>query len=169
MENYMSLIQTKKCPHPPVYKHLYFICFRSFFFKQFQILKWEYVQVDFVYWYTPPTSAGKESTCNSEDSSSIPGSGRSPREGIRYPIQYSWASLVAQIVQNHLAMQETWVRSLGWEDPAEKETTTHFSLLDWRIPWTEDPDRFTVHEAGKSRTQLNDFHFHKPPYTCNGL
>ena len=50
-----------------------------------------------------------------------------------------WASLVAQMVRNLPAMQETRVRSLGWEDPLEKEMATHFSILAWRIPWTEEP------------------------------
>ena len=54
-------------------------------------------------------SIGKESTCNAGDPSSIPGSGRSAREGIGYPLQYSWASLVVQLVKNLPAMQETWV------------------------------------------------------------
>ena len=48
----------------------------------------------------------------------------------------SWASLVAQLVKNLPAMQETWVRSLGWEDPLEKGTATHSSILAWKIPWT---------------------------------
>ena len=56
-------------------------------------------------------------------------------EGIGYPFQYSWASLVAQLVKNLPAMWETWVRSLGWEDPPEKEKATHASILAWRIPW----------------------------------
>ena len=51
------------------------------------------------------------------DSSLIPGLGRSPGEGIGYPLQYSWASLVAQLVKNPPAIWETWVQSLGWEDP----------------------------------------------------
>ena len=50
----------------------------------------------------------------------IPGSGRSPEEGIGYPLQYSWVSLMTQLVKNLPAMQETWVQSLGWEDPLEK-------------------------------------------------
>ena len=66
----------------------------------------------------------------------IPGLGRSSGEGIGYPLQYSWASLVAQLVKNLPAMWETWVQSLGWEDPLEKGTATHFSILAWRIPWT---------------------------------
>ena len=47
-----------------------------------------------------------------------------------------WASLVAQLVKNPPAMWETWVLSLGWEDPLEKGTATHWSILVWRIPWT---------------------------------
>ena len=57
----------------------------------------------------PGSSAGKESTCNAGDPGSIPGSGRSPREGIGCPLQYSWASLMAQMVNNLPAMRETWV------------------------------------------------------------
>ena len=68
----------------------------------------------------PDTSVGKESTCNAGDPGSIPGLGRSPGEGIGYPLQYSWASLVAQLVKNWPAMQETPVQFLGWEDPLEK-------------------------------------------------
>ena len=52
-----------------------------------------------------------------------------------------WASLVAQMVKNLPAMQETWVRSLGWEDLLEKEMATHSSILAWKIPWTEEPGR----------------------------
>ena len=66
----------------------------------------------------------------------IPGSGRSAREGIGYPSQCSGDLLVAQLVKNLPEMQETWVRSLGWEDPLEKEKATHSSFLTWRIPWT---------------------------------
>ena len=65
----------------------------------------------------------------------IPGLGRYTGEGIGYPLQYSWASLVAQLVKNPPAMQETWVRSLGWEDPLEKGKATHSSMVAWRIPW----------------------------------
>ena len=57
----------------------------------------------------PDSSAGKESTCSTGDPGSIPGLGRSAGEGIGYPLQYSWASLVAQLVKNLPAMQETWV------------------------------------------------------------
>ena len=78
----------------------------------------------------------KESACNAGDPGLIPGSGRSPGEGIGYPLQYSWASLVAQLVKNPPAMWETWVRPLGWEDPLEKGKATPSSILAWRIPRT---------------------------------
>ena len=84
----------------------------------------------------PGSSAGKDSTCNAGDPSSIPGSERSAGEGIGYPLWYSWASLVAQLVKNPPAIQETWVQSLGWKDPLEKRTVTHSSILAWRLPWT---------------------------------
>ena len=83
----------------------------------------------------PDSSVGKESTCNAGDPSSIPGWGRSSGEGVSYPLMYSWASLGTQLVKNLPAMQETWVRSLGWDDPLEKGKATHSSVLAWRIPW----------------------------------
>ena len=61
--------------------------------------------------------------------------GRSPGEGIGHPLQCSWASLVAQLVKNPPGMRETWVRSLGWEDPLGKRIGYHSSILAWRIPW----------------------------------
>ena len=76
----------------------------------------------------------------------IPGSGRSPGEGIGYLLQFSLVaffpsfphkgSLVAQLVKNMPAIQETWVQSLGWEDPLEKGKATYSSILAWKIPWT---------------------------------
>ena len=78
----------------------------------------------------------KESAFNARDPSSIPGPGRFTGEGIGYPLQYSWPSLVAQLVKNPPAMWETWLRSLGWEDPLEKGKVTHSSILAWIIPWT---------------------------------
>ena len=83
----------------------------------------------------PHSSVGKESACNAGDPGLIPGSERCAGEGIGYPIQYSWASPVAQLVKNLPAMRETWIRSLGWEDPLEKGKATHSSILAWRIPW----------------------------------
>ena len=64
--------------------------------------------------------AGIESTCNAGDSGTIPELGRSAGEGIDYSLQYSWTSLVTQLVKNLPAMQETPVRFLGWEDLLEK-------------------------------------------------
>ena len=84
----------------------------------------------------PDSSVGKESTCNAGDPDSIPGSGRLVGEGVDYPLQYPLASLVAQLVTNLPAMKETWIQSLGWEDPLEKGKATYSSILAWRIPWT---------------------------------
>ena len=108
----------------------------------------------------PDSSAGKESTCNAGDPGSIPGSGRSPVEGIVYSLQYSWASLMAQTVKNTPALQETWVPSLGWEDPLEQGKATHSSVLTWKIPWTEEPARLhTIHGIAEGGTRLSHFHF----------
>ena len=97
------------------------------------------------------SSVGKESTCSAGDLSSIPGSGRSTGEGI---LQYFGASLVAQLVKNPPAMLETWVRSLGWEDPLAKGTgyPLQYSGL-------ENSMDYAVYRVAKSRTQLSDFHF----------
>ena len=99
-----------------------------------------------------------------------------PGEGIGSPLQYSWASLVAQLVKNLPAMWETWVQSLDWEDPLEKEMAPHSSILAWKTSWTEEPgglqsmgsqrvrmiERLTltyaVPRVEKSRKQLSDFH-----------
>ena len=77
-------------------------------------------------------SAGKESICNAGDPALIPGLGSSPGEYIGYLLQYSWASLVSQTVKNLPVMQETWVRSLGGEDPLEEGMATHSSILAGR-------------------------------------
>jgi len=84
----------------------------------------------------PGSSVGKESTCNAGDPGSISGSGRSAGEEIGYLLQYSWASLVAQVVKHLPTMRETLVRSLSWEDTLEKGKATHSSILVWGIPWT---------------------------------
>ena len=84
----------------------------------------------------PDSSVAEESTRNARVPDLIPESGRSSGEGIGYPLQYSWASLVAQLVKNLPAVQETWVRSLGGEDPLEEGMATHSSVLAGRIPWT---------------------------------
>ena len=75
----------------------------------------------------------------------IPGLGRSAGEGIGYPLQYSWASLLAQLVKNPPAMREAWVQSLGCEDPLEEGMATHSSILAWRIPMNRGAWRATVH------------------------
>ena len=108
-----------------------------------------YVFLELSYFFVGPTDVGnlisgssafdssvsKESTCNAGDPCSIPGLGRSSGEGIGYPLKYSWASLVPQPVRNLPAMRQTWVCSLGWEDPL-KGKATHSSTLTWRIQWT---------------------------------
>ena len=76
----------------------------------------------------PRSSVVKESTCNAGDPGSIPGLGRSAGEGIGYPLQYSWASLVTLLVRNLPVTQEAPVQFLGWEDPLEKGKVTHCSI-----------------------------------------
>ena len=107
---------------------------------------------DSTHWGFPDSSVGKESAYNAGDPSSILGSGRSSGEGIGYPFQYCWPSLVAQLVKNLPAMRETWVLSLDWEDPLEKRKATHYHILAWRILWT-----VIAHGVSKSLTQLSDF------------
>ena len=97
------------------------------------------------------SSAGKESACNAGGSGLIAGLGRSPGEGTGYPLQYSQASVVAQTVKNLPAMRETWVQSLGWEDPPEEGMATHSNILAWRIPWTQEPGRLQTMGSQKGR------------------
>ena len=104
----------------------------------------------------PVNSVGKESTCNAGDPCLIPGSRRSAGEGIGYPLQYSWASLVAQLVKNPPAMRETWVWSLGWEDLLEKGKACSGSL---QYSGLENSMDCIVHGVAKSQTRLSDFHF----------
>ena len=111
-----------------------------------------YYSLAFLCSFIPDRSVGKESACNAGDLGSIPGSGRSSGEGICYPVQYSWASLVAQLVKNLPAMWETWVQSLGWEDPLEKGKATHSSILAWKIPWT-------VYSRGSQRVRHDSVTF----------
>ena len=93
----------------------------------------------------PHSSVGKEYSCIAGEPGLIPGLGRYAGEGIGYPLQFSWASLVAQLIKNLLAMWYTWVWSLGCEDHLEK--ATHSSILAWRIPWT-------VQSMGSDMTEL---------------
>ena len=99
----------------------------------------------------PGNSAGRESTYNVGDPGLIPGLGRSPGEGISYTLQYSWTLLVAQMVKNLPAMQETWAWSLGWEDPLEESMAAYFSILAWRIPMDIEAWWATVHVVIKSQ------------------
>ena len=88
---------------------------------------------------TASSSAGKESTCNAGDPGSIPGSGRSPGEGIGYPLQYSWASLVAEMVKNHLQCGKPgfspWVGTIPWKRAWQPTP----GFLPAESPWTEEP------------------------------
>ena len=106
----------------------------------------------------PGSSLGKESAYNAGDPSSIPGSGRSPGEGIGYSLQYSWASLVAQTTKNPPVMWETWVQFLGWENPLEKGMATHSSIPAWRIPKDRGAWQPAVHGVAKSQTPLSTKH-----------
>ena len=108
----------------------------------------------------PDSSVGKESACNAGDLVSGPGLGRSPGEGLGYSLQYSWASLVAQLIKNLPEMLKTWAQSLGWEDPLKKGKVTHSSILAWRIPWTAQSMEL------QSGTRLSDFHFQKVQCHC---
>ena len=98
----------------------------------------------------PGSSDGKESACNARDPSLIPGLGRSTGEGINYPLQYSWASLVAQLVENLLAMRETWVQCLGL---GRSPGGIQYSGLENSVDCI-------VHGVAKSCTGLSNFHFH---------
>ena len=103
----------------------------------------------------PCNSVGQASTCNAGDPSSIPGSGRSPGEGIGYPLQYTWASLVAQMVKNPPAMQGILVQSVDSQDPLEDSMASHSSILAWRIPMDRGAWRVVVHGVANSWTQHN--------------
>ena len=78
--------------------------------------------------------------------------------------EMSRASLVAQMVKNSPAIRETWILSLGWQDPLEKGMAPHSSILAWRIPWTQEPGGLQSIGVAKSRTRLSDFHFHLCSY-----
>ena len=107
-------------------------------------------------WGFPGSSASKESAYNARDPSLIPGLGRSPGEGIGYVLQYSWASLVPQLIKNLPAMWETLVQSLGWEDPLKEGIATHSSILAWRIPKNGGAWWAVVHGVTKGWTRMRD-------------
>ena len=104
----------------------------------------------------PHSSVGKESTCNAGGPGVILELGRSPGEGIGYPLQYSWASLMAQMVKNPLAVQETWVLSLSWEDPLEEGMATHSSILAWRVPMDREAWWAIVHRVAKRHNRVTE-------------
>ena len=100
------------------------------------------------------SSAVKESACNAGDPGSVPESGRSPGEGIGYPLQCSWASLVAQLIKNPPEMWETCsIPELGRFPGEGNGYPLQYSGL-------ENSMDCIIHAVAKSRTQLNDFHFH---------
>ena len=78
--------------------------------------------------------------------------GKIPREGIGYPLQYSWAFLVVQMLKTLPAIRETWVQSLSWEGSLEEGMATHSSILAWRIPMDGGTWQATVHGVTKSQT-----------------
>ena len=102
----------------------------------------------------PYRSLGKESVCNVGDPGSTPGSGRSAGKGISYPLQYSCVPFVAQLVKNLSTVWETWVWSLGWEDPLEKGKATHSSIGTW-----------IIHRVGHDWV-IFTFTFHAGYYEC---
>ena len=104
------------------------------------------------------SSAGKELTCNTGDLSLIPALGRSPGEGIGYPLQHSWASLVAQMESTCNVGNPVW--SLGWEDPLEKGTAIHSRILAWRIPWTKEPHRLQFVDSQRVKQGWATFNSH---------
>ena len=110
----------------------------------------------------PGSSAGQESAYNAGDPGSIPGSGSSPREGIGYPLQYSWAILVGQMIKNPPVMRETLVRSLGQEDPLEKEMATHSNTLAWKMPWMEKPGVYYSPWGHNESEMTEQLHFPPP-------
>ena len=85
-------------------------------------------------WGFPGDQDGKESAYNAENTGLIPGSGDPLKKGEITHSQYSGAFLVAQSVKTPPAVRESWVRSLGWEDPVEEGMATQSSILAWRIP-----------------------------------
>ena len=97
----------------------------------------------------PHSSVGKEFTCNSGDTGSIPGSGRSAGEGNGYPLQYSWASLVAHLVKNSPTIWETWVGKIPWR---RERFPLQYSGLENSMDYIDQG-------VAKSWTQVSDFHF----------
>ena len=107
----------------------------------------------------PGGLVGKESACNAGDLGSVPGSGRSPGGGNVTRSSILGTSLVAQMVKRLPTMQETWVQSLGREDPVEEGMATHSSILVWRIPGREEPGR--LQSMGSQRVNTTEVTQHR--------
>ena len=151
----------KQCVRVPVFQYpCQHLVLSSFLMSHFNMWIWYFTIFPIStyyppYWGFPDSSFGKQSTCNARDPASIPGLGRSAGEGIGYPFQYSWASLVGQLVKNLPAMRETWVQSLGWEDPLDEGIG--YSL---QYSGLENSMDCIVHGLAKSQTQLSNFNLH---------
>ena len=104
--------------------------------------------------YSPGSSAGKESGCDTGDHGSILGSGRSPREGICYPLQNSWASLMAQMVKNLPIVQEIWVGKIPWRRAWQPSPV----LLPGESPWTEESSG--IQSMGSQRVRHTHDYIH---------
>ena len=107
-------------------------------------------------------SVGKESACNAGDPSLILGSGRSAGEGIDYPLQYAWASLVAQLIKNPPAMLETWVWSLGWKDPWRRERLPTPVFCPGEVHGLQSMGSERVRHDWVTFFSLSSFHFYPP-------
>ena len=107
----------------------------------------------------PGSSVGKESTCNGGDPSSIHGSERFAGERIGYTLQYSWASLMAQLVKNPTAVQETWVQPLGG-----KVSWRSSSIYSFQHSGLENFMDCVVYGVTKNQTQLSNFHLYSMAY-----
>ena len=119
----------------------------------FDVVLLSFVVEQIFSWGFPDSLAGKDSACNAGDISLILGSERSPRKGIGYPFQYSWVSLVAQMVKNLPAMPETLVQSLCWEDLLEEGMQPTLVFLPGEPTWTEMPGR--LQSMGSQRVGQN--------------
>ena len=110
-------------------------------------------------WGFPGSSAGKESACNAGDPRLIPGSGTFPGDRIGYPLQSLGVSLVAQMVKNPPLVQEAWVRSLGQEDPPERDMAAHSRSLAWGISMDRVESDTTTHSTAHAHICCNLIYF----------
>ena len=93
----------------------------------------------------------------------IPGWGRSPEKGIDYPLQYSWASLEGQLAKNPHAMWETWVQSLGWEDPLEKGKANNSNILAWGHNELDMIEQLSLHFTSEGTLRIVSLN--PPPFS----